>query len=144
MPELLTQEDGDVDSDDDDDNDDDDDDDDGGDVAADVGDAPATVEAATPAEALLLVDATNGFNNLSRYGMLWTVRHRCPKMSRFTFNCYRHEITLICRQPGGEVETILSKEGVTQGDPLAMALYGIALLPLADLLRKEYLDVLQP
>ena len=92
MPELLTQEDGNVDS---------DNNDDGGDVAADVGDAPATVEAATPAEALLLVDAANGFNNLSRYGMLWTVRHRCPKMSRFTYNCYRHEITLISTSPLG-------------------------------------------
>ena len=102
------------------------------------------MEAVTPAEALLLVDAANGFNNLSRYGMLWTLRHRCPKTSHFTFNCYRHEITLICRQPGGEVEIILSKEGVTQGDPLAMALYGIALLPLAELLRKEYPNVLQP
>ena len=39
--------------------------------------------------------------------------------------------------------TILSKEGVTQGDPLAMALYGIALLPLAELLREEFPEVLQ-
>ena len=99
---------------------------------------------ATPAEVLLLVDAANGFNNQSRYGMMWTVRHRCPKMFRFTFNCYCHEITLICRQPGGEIVTILSKEGVTQGDPLAMDLYGIALLPLAELLRKEFPEVLQP
>ena len=68
---------------------------------------------ATPAEVFLLVDVANGFNNLIRHGMLWTVRHRCPKMSRFTFNCYRHEITLICRQPGGEVMTILYKEEVT-------------------------------
>ena len=72
-----------------------------------------TVARATPAEVLLLVDAVNGCNNLSRCGILWTVRHRCPKVSRFTFNCYRHEITLICRQPGGEVMTILYKEEVT-------------------------------
>ena len=29
-------------------------------------------------------------------------------MSCFTFNFYLHDITLICKQPGGEVETILS------------------------------------
>ena len=29
-------------------------------------------------ELLLLVDASNGFNNLSRYGILWTVCHWCP------------------------------------------------------------------
>ncbi|KAL7519332.1 hypothetical protein ACHAWF_000232, partial [Thalassiosira exigua] len=40
---------------------------------------------------LFLVDATNGFNLLSRLGMLWTVWHRCPKMVTFAFNCYRHE-----------------------------------------------------
>jgi hypothetical protein len=43
---------------------------------------------ATTEEILLQVDAANGFNSLSRLGMLWTVRHRCPKLSRFAFNCY--------------------------------------------------------
>ena len=52
-------------------------------------------------EVLLLVDAANGFNNLSRYAMLWTVRHRCRKLNTFAFNCYRHEVRLVCRQPGG-------------------------------------------
>ena len=95
-------------------------------------------------EVLLLVDAANGFNNLSRYGMLWTVKHRCSKMARFSFNCYRHEIRLICRRPGEDAVILLSKEGVTQGDPLAMALYGIALLPLAEILREANTEVLQP
>ena len=115
----------------------------------DDGMPPPSSTAETPVEppneeVLLLVDAANGFNNLSRYGMLWTVRHRCPKLARFAFNCYRHEIRLICRRPGQEALILLSKEGVTQGDPLAMALYGIALLPLAELLRKACPEVLQP
>ena len=95
-------------------------------------------------EGLLLVDAKNGFNMLSRLGMLWTVRHRAGKMCRFSFNCYRHEIRLLCRRPGADALYLLSKEGVTQGDPMAMALYGIALLPLAEILRKEYPQVMQP
>ena len=33
-----------------------------------------------------LVDARNGFNNLSRLEMLWTVRHRWPAGARFAFN----------------------------------------------------------
>ena len=37
-----------------------------------------------------LVYAHNGFNELSRLAMLWTVRHRCPEWARFEFNCYGH------------------------------------------------------
>ena len=37
-----------------------------------------------------LVDACNGFNELSRLAMLWTVRHRWPEEVKFAFNCYRH------------------------------------------------------
>ena len=103
-----------------------------------------TAADATEQEILLLVDAANGFNALSRLGMLWTVRHRCAKLSRFAFNCYRHEIRLVCRRPGLEALILLSKEGVTQGDPLAMALYGVALLPLAELLRVNSPEVMQP
>ena len=33
-----------------------------------------------------LVDARNGFNELSRLAMLWTVRHRWPAGARFAFN----------------------------------------------------------
>ena len=106
--------------------------------------AAAETAEATEQEILLLVDAANGFNMLSRLGMLWTVRHRCPKLSRFAFNCYRHEICLLCRRTGQDALILLSKEGVTQGNPLAMALYGVALLPLAEILRKEQEDVMQP
>ena len=51
---------------------------------------------------------------------------------------------LVARRPGKEAIFLLSLEGVTQGDPLAMALFGIAVCPLADILRREFPDVLQP
>ena len=47
-----------------------------------------------------LVDACNDFNELSRLGMLWTVRHRWPAGARFAFNCYKHWAQLLLRQPG--------------------------------------------
>ena len=47
-----------------------------------------------------LADARNGFNNLSRLEMLWTVRHRWPAGARFAFNCYKHWAQLLLRQPG--------------------------------------------
>ena len=37
-----------------------------------------------------LVDAHNGFNELSRLAMLWTMRHCWPVGSKFAFNCYRN------------------------------------------------------
>ena len=33
-----------------------------------------------------LVDARNGFNEMIRLAMLWTVRHRWPSGARFAFN----------------------------------------------------------
>ena len=48
----------------------------------------------------MLVDARNGFNELSRLEMLWTVRHRLPAGARFTLNCYRHWVQLLLCQPG--------------------------------------------
>ncbi|KAI2493136.1 hypothetical protein MHU86_21397 [Fragilaria crotonensis] len=85
-------------------------------IADDVGISSAE------ATAVLLVDATNGFNELGRKAMLWTVRHRWANGARFSFNCYRHSAQLLLRRRGGDCEIILSREGVTQGDPLHGAL----------------------
>ena len=108
--------------------------------SADPPDDPDT----PPPEALILVDAKNGFNELSRLAMMWTVRHLWPAGSRFAFNCYRHAAQLILRRPGGKCEVLLSREGVTQGDPLSMVLYGVMLIPLGKTLRRTAPGVLQP
>ena len=76
--------------------------------------------------------------------MLWTVRHRWAAGARFAFHCYRHQVQLIFWQPGKGCIVMQSKEGVTQGDPLAMVLYGLTLLPLTEALQEAEPTVLQP
>ena len=71
-----------------------------------------------------LVDARNGFNKLSRLVILWTVQHRWLAGARFAFNCYQHWAQLLLRQSGELPVTILSIDGVTQGDPLSMVFMG--------------------
>ena len=41
-----------------------------------------------------LIDARNGFNELSHLAMLWTVRRCWMVGARFAFNCYRHRAQL--------------------------------------------------
>ena len=51
---------------------------------------------------------------------------------------------LILRQPGDPPVTILSREGVTQGDLISMVLYGITLVPLVEDLRVADPGLLSP
>ena len=90
------------------------------------------------------IDARNGFNELNRKAMLWTVRHLWAAGARFAFNCYRHSAQLVLRRDGNECNILQSREGVTQGDPLSMVLYGLALVPLAKFLRASVPSVIQP
>eukprot|EP00117_Sycon_ciliatum_P046195 scpid56052/ scgid0290/ len=76
-------------------------------------------------ECVLLADATNAFNSINREVCLRNVQHLCPALAPIAINCYRHSATLYV---GGE--SMLSSEGTTQGDPIAMPLYAIATLPL--------------
>ena len=92
----------------------------------------------------MLTDARNGFNKLSRLAMLWNVRHRWPAGARFVFNCYRHWAQLLLRHPEDPPVTILSREGVTQGEPLSMVLYGITLVPLEEDLRAADPGIISP
>ena len=79
----------------------------------------------------ILIDAWNLFNEENRKAMLWDVRHECPSDAQLTFNCYRHWSTLVVRDTGDRSGHFLhSKEGVTQGVPLAIIAYGIGVLPI--------------
>ena len=77
--------------------------------------------------------------------MLWAVRHEWPSGARFTYNCYRQWATLVVRNiEDGSGHFFHSKEGVTQGDPLAMITYYIGVLPLIRVLRTNHTQVSQP
>ena len=91
-----------------------------------------------------LVDARNGFNEMSRLAMLWTVWHLWTAGARFASNCYMHWAELLLHHPEEPPVTILSREGVTQGDPLLMVLYGITLIALSEELRAADPGLLSP
>jgi hypothetical protein len=51
---------------------------------------------------------------------------------------------LILRRHGEPCTVLLSREGVTQGDPLSMVLYGLSLTPLAEAIQRAVPDAVQP
>ena len=66
-------------------------------------------------ECALLVDATNAFNSLNLSFALPNIGQVCPELATIIINRYREPVDLFV---GGT--TLLSQEGTTQGDPLAM------------------------
>jgi hypothetical protein len=83
---------------------------------------------------MLLVDASNAFNSVNRSSALLNARFHWPRCSRFLYNTYQRESTLKVQ---GANELLYSREGVTQGDPLSMLLYSIAVMPLIRRLEEE-------
>ena len=76
-------------------------------------------------EGVLLIDAQNALNSLNRELALKNIDILCPSLSQAIRNSYSTPTDLFINR-----STIKSQEGTTQGDPLAMAMYGIAILPL--------------
>ena len=85
-------------------------------------------------KAILLFDATNIFNVLNRQKALENVKTLRPSLHVALENSYSHPSYLYIGKT-----TILSHESTTQGDPLAMAMYGIAILPLISRLHSDSL-----
>ena len=92
----------------------------------------------------LLVDAKNAFNEINRVGMLWMVQHLWLPRALFVFNCYRHWSSLFLRNRNGTASILHSREGMTQGDPLAMIAYMIGILPLINNIQREIPEITQP
>ena len=78
------------------------------------------------------MDANNAFNSLNRTSALHNIRHLCPELATIIINCYREPVNLF---EGGT--TLLSQEGSTQGDPLAMPYYALATVPLIKILSSH-------
>ena len=83
---------------------------------------------------VILVDAKNAFNSVNREMGLWNARIYWPRCCRFLFNTYRGFSSLWI---SGASDPLYSREGVTQGDPLSMCFYAIALLPVVRSLRSH-------
>ena len=81
---------------------------------------------AATSEAALLVDATNAFNCVNRQAALHNISKICPSFSTILQNTYYAPVHLFVV---GEGE-ISSTEGTMQGDPLAMGMYALAMVPL--------------
>ena len=77
-------------------------------------------------QAGLFVDA---FNFLIRKAALLNIRSLCPSLATILTNTYRSDVQLHI-----DGETLYSREGTTLGDPLAMAMYAIGILPIIQLL----------
>ncbi len=94
--------------------------------------AVRTAFEADESQAMLLVDASNAFNSVNRQVALHNIRRICPLISTILTNTYRQSTELFVNG-----DSLLSEEGTTQGDPLAMAMYGLATIPLIRRLERH-------
>ena len=92
----------------------------------------------------LPVDAKNESNEINRIGMLWAVFHLCPFRACFFFNCYHHWSLLVLHNGNGTDIILHIREGMTQGGPLTMVVYGLRVLLIIKNLKIEHHDVMQP
>ena len=76
-------------------------------------------------DAMLLVDATNAFDSLNCIVALHNIQQLCPPLACVLINTYCSPASLFVSS-----DTLFSEEGTTQGNPLAMLMYVIALVPL--------------
>ena len=73
----------------------------------------------------------NAFNRLNRKAALHNISILCPPQATVLNNTYHENAELFV---GGE--TLEFREGTTQGDPLAMSIYGVGILPLIQTLQQ--------
>ena len=93
-------------------------------------------------DAVLLVDATNAFNTINREALIHNIKIKCPSLSKYTENTYGKPTELYIEGgKGGKEDTLLSEEGTTQGDPIAMAMYSIGMSVMQSELAYEETNI---
>ena len=90
-------------------------------------------------DGVLLIDATNAFNQMNRAVAMHNISITCKEVASYIINTYRSPSRLFI-SGGGE---ILSQEGTTQGDPLAMPWYAINTVHMIHSLRASTPQVKQ-
>ena len=95
--------------------------------------------------AVLLVDASNAFNSINREAMLHNIKIKCPSFSQYVDNTYREPANLYImgKKADHDAGIIKSTEGTTQGDPVAMAMYALAMTMLQQRIKYETTNVKQ-
>ena len=82
---------------------------------------------------LIKLDFQNAFNSLRRDKMLDAVKNVVSEMFDFVSSAYACPSLLFCRD-----HTLLSAEGVQQGDPLGPLLFCITIQPLIQRLHSDF------
>ena len=90
-------------------------------------------------EAVILVDAENAFNRVNRKVALHNIQRLCPALYTYLNNCYKEPARLHL----GDRTFIYSKEGATQGDNLAMAMYALSTREMIDDLKQAAPETVQ-
>ena len=75
---------------------------------------------------IIQVDAINAFNTINRNVFMHNIKIICPEIATFVINCYQRPARLFVV---GGLE-IKSLEETTQGDPTAMPVYAVGIIPL--------------
>ena len=95
-------------------------------------------------EAVMLVDATNAFNSINRKATIHNTKIKCPSLAQYLENTYSEPVNLhVVTNTNRQEDTIKSREGTTQGDPVAMAMYALGLSALQSEIRFEITDIKQ-
>jgi ribonuclease HI len=86
-------------------------------------------------DAIILVDATNAFNTLHWEVAQRNIHQLCPSIAKVLINTYHEDAQLYIQG-----ESRASQGETTQGDPLAMGMYGLVVIPLIRKLTKEWMQ----
>ena len=90
-------------------------------------------------EGIPLVDVANAFNNLNRKAALYNMNFICPTLATILTNSYQSPNRMFISVRG----EVLSSEGTTQGDPLGMVMYALAVIPLINKLQELHVSTSQ-